>query len=259
MGLADIFALNGRVAVVTGAAGGLGLALCEAMAEAGADVVCADLDTDRVAETAARVRALGRRALPLRCDVTNQKDVRAMVAETLSFAGRLDILFNNAGISHRPTALHKMKSAEWNRVLAVDLNGVYYCSREALKSMVKQGAGKIINIASIWGLVGSSSVKPLPAYNAAKGAVINLTREMGLEYAPHGINVNAICPGFFATGLGNGAFTNPDFVKAVSAMTAVGRVGQPRELKGAAIFLASAASDYVCGQLLVVDGGALAK
>lgn len=258
MALNDFFDLSGRLAIITGAGGGLGRALSEAMAEAGADVVCADLDLEAAGKTASAVAALGRRALPLRCDVTRQKDVKTMVAETLAFGGRLDILFNNAGISHRPTPLHRMRSADWNRVLAVDLNGVYYCAREALKIMLKQGSGKLINIASIWGMTGSARIKPLPAYTAAKGAVVNLTRELGLEYGPLGINVNGICPGFFATGLGNGAFDNPDFVKAVSATTALGRVGQAREIKGAAIFLASTASDYMCGQMLVIDGGALA-
>ena len=258
MSLTEIFDLSGRVAVITGAGGGLGRALSEAMAEAGADVVCADIDQTAAHQTAEAILKRGRRALPLRCDVTKQQDVKAMVAQTLAFGGRLDILFNNAGISHRPTALHTMASADWNRVVAVNLNGVYYCAREALKVMVKQGSGKVINIASIWGMTGSARVKPLPAYTATKGAVVNLTRELGLEYGPLGINVNGICPGFFATGMGNGAFGDPEFVKTVSDVTVLGRVGQPAEIKGAAIFLASSASNYMCGQMIVIDGGALA-
>lgn len=258
MSLTEIFDLTGKIAVVTGAGGGLGRALSEAMAEAGADVVCADIDPAAADQTGAAVVARGRRALPVCCDVTKETDVESMVAQTLAFGGRLDILFNNAGISHAPTLLHNMASADWSRVLAVNLNGVYYCAREALKVMVNQGSGKLINIASIWGMAGSARIKPLPAYTATKGAVVNLTRELGLEYGPLGINVNGICPGFFATGMGNGAFGNPDFVSAVSAVTALGRVGQPSEMKGAAVFLASAASDYMCGHMLVMDGGALA-
>ncbi len=258
MALTDIFDLTGKIAVITGAGGGLGRALSEAMADAGADVVCVDIDYEAANETSAAVVALGRRGLPLRCDVTKQREVKAMVAQALAFGGRLDIFFNNAGITHRPTPLHMMRTADWDRVLAVNLNGAFYCAREALKVMVTQGSGKLINIASIWGMVGSSRIKPLPAYTASKGAVVNLTRELGLEYGPVGINVNAICPGFFATGLGNGAFDNPDFVRAVSDLTVLGRVGQPQEIKGAAIFLASAASDYMCGQILVIDGGVLA-
>lgn len=258
MSLIEIFDLSGKVAVVTGAGGGLGRVFSEAMGEAGADVVCADIDEEAAAQTAAAVTALGRRALSVRCDVARQEDVKVMVERTLAFGGRLDILFNNAGISHVPTLLHEMESAEWDRVMAINLNGVYYCAREALKVMVGQGSGKLINIASIWGMTGSARIKPLPAYTATKGAVVNLTRELGLEYAPLGINVNGICPGFFATGMGNGAFSNPGFVSAVSAVTALGRVGQPSEMKGAAVFLASAASDYMCGHMLVIDGGALA-
>ena len=155
--------------------------------------------------------------------------------------------------------VHEYPTDQWNQVLAVDLQGVFYCSREALKVMVKQKSGKIINIASIWGLFGSSSIMPIPAYNAAKGAVVNLTREMGLEYAALGINVNAICPGFYLTRLAGGAYDNPEFVNAVTAFTPIGRVADPDELKGTAIFLASAASDYICGQMLVADGGVTAK
>ena len=259
MPLDQLFDLTGKIAVVTGAGGGLGRAFCEAMAEAGADVVCADIDQETAGQAGAAVAARGRRALALRCDVSRQPDVRAMVEKTLAFGhGRLDIFFNNAGISQRPALLHEMEPAEWDRVLAVNLNGVYACAREALAVMVKQRSGKLINIASIWGMTGSARIKPLPAYTASKGAVVNLTRELGLEYAPFGINVNGICPGFFATGMGNGAFGDPDFVKAVSAVTALGRVGRPEEMKGAAILLASAASDYMCGHMLVMDGGALA-
>lgn len=259
MSLNPIFDLTGKVAVVTGAGGGLGLAICEAMAEAGADVVCADIDPESAGLAGAAVAMRGRRALTLCCDVTRQQDVRAMIERTLDFGhGRLDIFFNNAGISQRPALLHEMEPAEWDRVLAVNLQGVYACAREALAVMVKQGSGKLINVASIWGMTGSARIKPLPAYTASKGAVVNLTRELGLEYAPFGINVNGICPGFFATGIGNGAFGNPEFVRAVSGVTALGRVGQPGEMKGAAILLASAASDYMCGHMLVMDGGALA-
>jgi NAD(P)-dependent dehydrogenase (short-subunit alcohol dehydrogenase family) len=258
-GLERIFSLQGRIAVVTGAAGGLGAAICEAMAEAGADVVCADVNLEGAEATAARVRDIGRDALPLRCDVSRANDVRKMVAHAVTHFGTLDILFNNAGISHRPAPVHQFSQSEWRRVIAIDLDGVFYCSREALKIMVQKKSGKIINIASIWGLAGSSGIKPLPAYSAAKGGVVNLTREMALEYAPLGINVNAICPGFFVTGLGRGAYGNPDFVSSLTAVTPAGRVARPDELKGAAIFLASGASDYLCGHMLVADGGVLAQ
>ena len=254
------FNLDSKVAVVTGAASGLGVAFSEAMAEAGADVVCADIDTKGLEKTVKKVEQIGRKAIAIHCDVSKEEDVRAMIEKTIKTFGRLDILFNNAGIAEEaPKPLHEFTTEEWNRVLAVDLQGVFFCAREALKVMVKQKSGKIINIASIWGLVGSSSIMPIPAYTAAKGAVVNLTRELALEYATVGINVNAICPGFYFTRLAGGAYDNPEFVKAVSGITPLGRVAAANELKGAAIFLASKASDYITGLMLVTDGGVLAK
>lgn len=141
----------------------------------------------------------------------------------------------------------------------MDLHGVFYCARECLKVMVGQGSGKVVNIASIWGITGASSVFPIPAYNAAKGAVVNLTREMGLQYATQGIQVNAICPGFFRSRLAGGAYDDPDFVAAITEFTPMKRVAEASEIRGAAVFLASAASDYMTGQMLVLDGGVLAK
>ena len=142
-------------------------------------------------------------------------------------------------------------------MLSVDLEGVFFCAREALKVMAARQSGKIINIASMWGLAGSSSLFPAPAYNAAKGAVVNLTRELGLQYAKQGIQVNALCPGFYRTRLG--AFDDPETVARVEAFIPMGRVAEAADIKGPALFLASAASDYMTGQTLVTDGGCMAK
>ena len=260
MGFPELFSLEGKVAIVTGAASGLGVEFSVAMAEAGADVVGADVNRDGLEGTMKRVKKIGRKALAVQCDVAKEEDVKAMMDTTIKTFGRLDILFNNAGIAEEePKLLHEFTTEEWDRVLSVDLQGVFYCAREALKHMVKQKSGKIINIASIWGLVGSSSIMPIPAYNAAKGAVVNLTRELGLEYAPFGINVNCICPGFFFSRLAGGAYDNPDFVKAVSSFTPIGKVADAAEIRGLAIFLASKATDYICGENIVTDGGVLAK
>lgn len=253
------FNLEGKVASVTGAAKGLGAVFAEAMAEAGADVVCSDINEKGLKGTAEKVERWGRRALAVYCDVSREEDVVSMMEKTKEVFGRLDILFNNAGIAEEnPKLFHEYTTDEWDRVLAVDLQGVFYCAREALKIMVKQGSGKIINIASIFGLGGSSGIFPVPAYNAAKGAVVNLTRELGVEYAPLGINVNAICPGFYRTELGGGS-DDPEFVRAVEAFTPMGKMAEPHDLKGTAIYLASEASDYMCGQMIVTDGGILAK
>ena len=184
MGTSDLFNLGGKVALVTGAGSGLGRQFSEAMAEAGADVACADIDEESAKVTAAAVQGLGRRGVAIGCDVTAEAQVEAMVTRTVAALGRLDILFNNAGIADpQALPLHEYPTANWRAVLNVDLDGVFFCAREALKVMVGQQSGKIINIASIWGLAGSSSLFPALAYNAAKGAVVNLTRELGLEYA----------------------------------------------------------------------------
>lgn len=144
-------------------------------------------------------------------------------------------------------------------LIDVDLHGVFYCCNETLPLMEAQGSGKIINIASVWGMVGASSVFPIPAYNAAKGAVVNLTREIGLEYAKKNVQVNAICPGCYRTRLAGGAYDDPDFVEAITAITPMGRVAEAEEIRGPALFLASAASNYMTGQTLVTDGGAFAQ
>jgi NAD(P)-dependent dehydrogenase (short-subunit alcohol dehydrogenase family) len=254
------FDLTGSVGLVTGAGSGLGIEFCEALAEAGADVACADLDGDAAADTAARIEKLGRRALAITCDVTDEGQVADMVRQTVDGLGRLDVLFANAGVADpNPAPVHAFSSADWHHVLGVDLHGVFYTCREALKVMVEQGHGKIITVASMWGLAGASSVFPIPAYNTAKGAVVNLTRELGLQYATSNIQVNALCPGFYRTRLAGGAYDDPDFVSAITAFTPMGRIAEAAEIRGPALFLASAASDYMTGQTLVMDGGCLAK
>ena len=253
------FNLDGKVALITGAAKGLGEVFAEAMAEAGADLVLSDIDAVGLEGTQKKVKEIGRKGATFICDVTQEEEVKALMENAMATFGRLDILFNNAGIAEEiPKLLHEYTTEEWDRILDVDLRGVFFCAREGLKIMVGQGNGKVINIASVFGLAGSSGIFPVPAYNAAKGAVVNLTRELGLEYAPMGINVNAICPGFYRTDLGGGS-DDPEFVQAVETFVPLGRMAEPEELKGTAIYLASEASDYMCGQVIVTDGGISAK
>jgi len=255
---AHLFSIDGHVAVVTGAANGLGRALAEGMAEAGAHVVLADRDEQGLRQTAALVVACERQALVTVTDVAVETSVQALFAEAESKFGHIDILINNAGIADpEPRLLHEYPTESWQRVLDVNLNGTFFCAREALKRMYPRKRGKVINIASMWGLAGTSSVFPLPAYAASKGAVVNLTRELALQYAPHGINVNAICPGFYRTRLG--PFDDPEFIKAITDFTPAGRIAEASEIKGAAIYLASPASNFVHGLMLVADGGCMAK
>jgi len=230
MTAARIFDVSGKVAFVTGAGSGLGRAMAEAMAEGGAHVALFDIDPQGLAETAAHLQSLGAKTISITGDVADETDVeRAMAACDTAF-GRLDILFNNAGIGDpAPSLLHQCDTANWNKVISVNLQGVFYCARAALKRMVAQGGGKIINTASMWGLAGSSSVFPVPAYTATKGAVVNLTRELALQYATHNIQVNAICPGFFRTRLG--PYDDNDFVAAISDFTPMKRIAEPQEMK----------------------------
>lgn len=257
----EMFNLDSKIALVTGAASGLGVAFSLAMAEAGAHVACADIDFPGLDGTVKQVEGLGRKAIAIKCDVTKEAEVVAMVQKTVETFGRIDIFFNNAGISDNtnaePKRIHEYTTEWWDRVISVDLQGAFYCAREVLKVMVGQKSGKIINVASIWGLSGSSAIIPAPAYCSAKGAMVNFTRELGLEYAPFGINVNALCPGFYVTKLGG--YHDPEFMKTIRAWIPMGREAQPEELKGAAVFLASSASDYMCGQYIVTDGGVSAK
>ncbi|WHZ10065.1 MAG: Oxidoreductase, short-chain dehydrogenase/reductase family [Burkholderiaceae bacterium] len=260
MNVMQIFDLSGKVAVITGAGNGLGYQFAEAMAEAGANVVCGDIDMKANEVTADHVRKLERKALARKCDVTNEADVAGLFKAADKEFGRVDIVFANAGIADPvPQPLHDYPTDNWNRVVAVNLQGVFYTDREALKIMSRQKSGKLINVASMWGLAGASSVFPIPAYNATKGAVVNLTRELALQYAPLNIQVNAICPGFFRTRLAGGAYDDPDFVAAITAFTPMGRVAEASEMKGTALYLASEASSYTTGLMLVTDGGCMAK
>jgi NAD(P)-dependent dehydrogenase (short-subunit alcohol dehydrogenase family) len=255
-----MFDLTGQVAVITGAGSGLGFQFAEAMAEAGARVVCADIVAESAEKTAAHVTQMGGEALAVRCDVTREDEVAGLFAAALETFGTVDIAFANAGIGDpQPLLLHEYPTENWEKVVAINMAGVFYTCREALRIMFPKKRGKIINTASMWGLAGPSSVFPIPAYAATKGAVVNLTRELALQYAPHNIQVNAICPGFFRTRISDGAYDDNGFVETVSAFTPMGRVAEAAEIKGTALYLASAASSFTTGLMLVTDGGCMAK
>jgi 2-deoxy-D-gluconate 3-dehydrogenase len=254
MGSLDLFRLDGTVALVTGSARGLGAAIAVALAEAGADVVAHDR-TDP-GDTARAVSAIpGRRSLGLVADVSDRAATDALVASVIERMGRLDILVNNAGIIRRaPAADHP--DADWDSVIEVNLTAVFRLSRAAGRHMLARGRGKIINIASLLAFQGGITV---PSYAAAKAGVAQITKALANEWASRGINVNAIAPGYMRTENTRPLTEDPVRYRQISERIPAGRWGEPQDLAGTAVFLASAASDYVNGHVLVVDGGWLAR
>ncbi len=263
MGVMDLFALAGKVVLVTGAGSGLGRGFAEAVAEAGADVACADLSGKTARATADTIGALGRKAAAIEADVSEEASVQRMIEETVRQLGTLDVIFCNAGIGGgRGGRAHDIPMEMWHRIMAINLTGVFLCVREAAKVMLPKGRGKMILTASIYGQVGSFNGVS-PAYTAAKGAVVNLTKELAIEYAPHGITVNAIAPGFFHTNIMLASGYTPEEreerYERLKTRIPLGRVGTPADLQGTAVYLASAASDYMTGHILTVDGGWMAS
>jgi len=246
------FEILGRTAIVTGASSGLGVTFAETLAESGVDVVIAARRYDKLVEVAKRLERLGRRIIPVQTDVTKEEDVDRMVRTAMENFGRVDILVNNAGAATVSPSI-EMSLEEWNRVINVNLTGVFLCARAAAKEMMKRKYGKIINIASIYGAVGD--VFPSAPYYATKGAVINLTRAFAIEWAPYKINVNAIAPGFFPSEMTAPIFKDEKTLGYIVSKTPLGRTGDPMDLKAALLYLASPASDYVTGQTFFVDGG----
>lgn len=263
VGIGKLFSIEGRIALVTGAGRGFGRFFSQVLAEAGADVVCVDIDREFLEETASLVENFEQRALPLVSDVAKPEDIERMMDQTLSTFGRLDIAINNAGIVHKPYCFHEIPLEEWNRLIAIDLTGVFICMQKELGVMVEQKSGVIINIASILGLVGlDPELMPRASYVAAKHGVIGLTRQAALEYARHGIRVNAMAPGWFTgTDLarerlaGKSAKDFKERDQKIIEYTPLERHGNVEELKGLLLYLASGASSFVTGQTFTADGG----
>jgi NAD(P)-dependent dehydrogenase (short-subunit alcohol dehydrogenase family) len=246
-----VFSVAGKVAFVTGGAAGLGQAMVQVLLANGAHVALFDRDAAALSDM---VRRSGPGIMAHLGDVTDAAAVDAAVLATVGRFGALDICIANAGISDpTPGLLHECTTADWAKVVDVNLNGLFYTCRAALTQMQRQRRGKIITVASMWGLAAPAGVFLRPAYAASKGAVVNLTREMALHYADKGIQVNALCPGIFQTD------TRPRDPAAAIAYTPMGRLGQMTDIAGATLFLASGASDFMTGQTLVIDGGVLAR
>lgn len=250
----SLFRLDGQKALVTGASKGIGAAIALALAEAGADVACHG-NSHAPAETADKVRALGRQALALQGDLAKRETAAALVGEAVATFERIDILVNNAGTIRRAPAVD-FSEADWDLVLDVNLRSVFRLCQLAGRGMLERGRGKIVNIASLLSFQGGITV---PAYAASKGAVGQLTKALANEWAGKGVNVNAIAPGYIRTD--NTAALQADTTRNRQILERIpaGRWGEVTDLTGAAVFLASRASDYVNGHLLVVDGGWLGR
>jgi NAD(P)-dependent dehydrogenase (short-subunit alcohol dehydrogenase family) len=252
-GIEELFGLNGRVAVVTGASSGLGVGFARALAQAGANLVLAARRADRLESLAAELGEAGAEVLPVACDVTDPNQVEALKDACLERFGRADILVNNAGTTEIVPAENESEEA-FLRVLNVNLNGAFYCAQRFGRAMLEAGRGSIINVASIFGFVASGSI-PQAGYVASKGAVVNLTRELAAQWARRGVRVNGIAPGFFLSEMTEEMFSDERSMTWLRRKTPAGRPGEVEELAGAVIFLASDASSYVIGQTIAVDGG----
>jgi NAD(P)-dependent dehydrogenase (short-subunit alcohol dehydrogenase family) len=265
--LARIFDVQGARVVVTGAASGLGFAMAEVLADCGARVTLADIDSERLERSTQRLVGRGGAARAFEVDVTDEGRVQALIDDVVDADGGVDVVFANAGIAAVPgfgvdggQTLDSVERADWDRVLGINLNGIMFTMRAAAAAMKRQGSGRIIVTASIAGLRPEQLV--CYGYAASKAAVIHLVRHAALELAPHGVLVNTICPGpFYGTLIGGGVTENPtDEMKAMwGKLIPLGRMADPEELKGLVLLLASPASSFMTGAAFVIDGGSLVQ
>ncbi|PIP17289.1 MAG: short-chain dehydrogenase [Candidatus Portnoybacteria bacterium CG23_combo_of_CG06-09_8_20_14_all_37_13] len=247
--------LQNKIAIITGAGSGIGRGIALAFIKQGAKVAIADWSEEGGKETAEQIKKAGGEAVFVKTDVSKAIDIDKMTKTCLDEFGRIDILVNNAGIV-KFGPLHKTAEEDWDAVLNINLKSVFLASKKVIPEMLKQGQGKIINTASIAGLVGFENTGP---YCASKGGIIALTREMALEYAKHKINVNCIAPGVIKTAMTKNLLNDSAQKQGLEAQTPYPRLGEPEDIASAAVYLASDESDFVNGHVLVVDGGWIAK
>jgi gluconate 5-dehydrogenase len=248
----DLFDLTGKTAIVTGGSRGIGAEMAEALAEAGANLMLCARREEWLNETVEEFRGKNFRVEGKTCDVAKLEDVQAVVAETVKTFGKIDVLINNAGISWGAMP-EEMSLAQWQKVIDVNLTGCFLMAQAVGREMLKTGSGSIINIASIAGLSSSANGPFYAGYVASKAGLIGLTRELAASWGRRGIRVNAIAPGFFHSRLADAVIDI--YERSIQETNAIPRIGEEGELKGAAVFLASDASSYITGQMLIVDGG----
>ncbi|MFP3596862.1 SDR family NAD(P)-dependent oxidoreductase [Chryseobacterium sp. SIMBA_029] len=246
--------MENKVVLITGAAQGIGFATAKAFAEAGASVALADFDKDLVNQAADQLTAAGYKTLAIVCDVSDDAQVKVMVDKTVETFGRLDAAYNNAGIQNVLADAADQTMEDFDRVIGVNLRGEWSCMKYELQQMRKQGSGAIVNCSSIGGILGGAQ---RGTYHAAKHGVIGLTKSAALEYAPHGIRINSICPGLIHTPMADKMMAGgqQDALDAMLAAVPVGRLGRPEEIANAVVFLCSDAASLIVGHTLVVDGG----
>lgn len=253
--LPNLFGLNGKVAIVTGASRGLGQAMALGLAQAGAKVIVVGSRLENLQETIAQLQTLNASTLALACDQRDPEQIKRVLEDSVNHFGRVDVLINNAGTIRRSPAA-EYSDEDWAEVIETNLNGVFRFCRAAGKIMLAQGGGKIINIASLLSFSGGVTV---PAYAASKGGVAQLTKALANEWAASNLQINAIAPGYFNTDNTTNIRNDEERFASISARIPAVRWGDPKDLVGAAVFLASAAADYVNGHVLLVDGGWMAR
>jgi NAD(P)-dependent dehydrogenase (short-subunit alcohol dehydrogenase family) len=257
-------ALDGRVVIVTGGAWGIGRAISLAAAREGAKVVVADVHDERGRETVTQIRASGGEAVYARCDVSSEDQVRTVIEQIAERFGRIDALVNDAGIPGTNEMAQDLPLAEWERVLAVNLRGTFLCAKHALPHLIASGHGAIVNIASTFGMIGAHTS---PAYAASKGGVIAFTRQLAVDYGPHGVRVNAVSRGYVDTDMADrrtrmapeAAAANLAAREAAAALQPAGRQADPAEIANVVVFLASDAASFMTGAIIPVDGGCTAS
>ena len=250
-----IISFDGQVALVTGAASGLGLATAKAFAESGASVVLADWNEKEVQAEAKKLADKGHKTLSIRCDVSNDAEVEAMVKQTVATFGRLDAAYNNAGVQNVLAETADSRRDDYDRVMAINLRGVWRCMKFELQRMREQGSGAIVNCSSLGGLLGGAR---RGIYHAAKHGVIGFTKSAALEYATRGIRVNAVCPGMIQTPMSDqmiAAGQGEELARMMETYVPMARLGRPEEIADAVLWLCSSAASYVTGQSISVDGG----